>query len=151
MKLTGRWVRGFCTQKIWWTRVLQSKEKWRREEDHLLPSSWVDVKLTSWAPPPRWAGEFSCPYVAKPRLSWHYEKIISGLSTLRPFTLKSRLSVSYYYIFYVCRERVLGVINFLSSPGRIWGSGHHCFIVWGHVFCFCCMVLLLSRPAWFCG
>ena len=50
-------------------------------------------------------------------------------------------------VFYVCSEHVLGVINLLSSLGRMWVSCHHCFIVWGHVLCFSCMVLLLSKPA----
>ena len=84
-------------------------------------------------PPPGWVGEFSCPYMAKPRLSWHYEKIISGLSTLRPFTLKSRLSVSYYYIFYVCRERVLGVINLLSSLVMCGSPATAVLLFWGYV------------------
>ena len=53
--------------------------------------------------------------------------------------------------FYVFREHVLGVINLLSSLGRMWVSGPHGFIVLGHVSGFCCMVLLLSKPAWFCG
>ena len=42
-------------------------------------------------------------------------------------------------------------VNLLSSLDRMWGSCHHCFIVWGHVLCFCCMLLLLTKPAWFCG
>ena len=42
-------------------------------------------------------------------------------------------------VFSVCREHILGVINLLSSLGRMWVSCHHCFIVWGHVSCFCCM------------
>ena len=54
-------------------------------------------------------------------------------------------------VFWMCREHVLGIINLLSSLGRIWFSCHHCFTVWGHVLCFCCMVLLLGKPAWFCG
>ena len=54
-------------------------------------------------------------------------------------------------VFRVCREHVLGIMNLLSSLGRIWVSCHHCCIVWGHVFCFCCMVLLLSKPPWFCA
>ena len=49
------------------------------------------------------------------------------------------------------QERVLGIINLLSSLGRMWVSGRHCLIVWGHVSCSCCIVLLLSKPAWFCG
>ena len=33
------------------------------------------------------------------------------------------------YCFYVSREHVLGIINLLSSPGRMWDSCHYCFIV----------------------
>ena len=54
-------------------------------------------------------------------------------------------------VFYGCREHVLGIINFLGSLGRMWVLYHHCFIVWGHVLGYCCMVLLLSKPAWSCG
>ena len=53
------------------------------------------------------------------------------------------------YWFYVCREYVVG-FNLLSSLGNMWVSCHHCFTVSGHVSCFCCTVLLLSEPAWFC-
>ena len=79
--------------------------------------------LTS-AAPPGWVGEFSCPYMVK---------------------LGSQIMV-----FYVCREHILGIMNLLSSLGRMWVSWHHCFIVLGYVLCFCCMVLLLSKLAWFC-
>ena len=54
-------------------------------------------------------------------------------------------------IFNVCREHVLGIIDLLRSLGRMWVSCHHCFKVWGHVLCFCCMVLLLSKTGWFYG
>ena len=27
----------------------------------------------------------------------------------------------------------IGIMNLLSSLGRMWGSRHHCSIVWGHV------------------
>ena len=52
-------------------------------------------------------------------------------------------------VFYGCREHVLHQesLNLLSSLGRMWVSYYHCFIVWGHVLCFCCMVLLLCKPA----
>ena len=40
-----------------------------------------------------------------------------------------------------------GVINLLSPLGRMWGSYHHCFIVWGQVLCLCHMVWWLSKPA----
>jgi len=45
------------------------------------------------------------------------------------------------------RGYVLGIINLLSALGRMWVSCHHCFIVWGHVTCFCGMVLWLSKHA----
>ena len=80
--------------------------------------------LPSSAPPPGWAGGFSCLYVVK---------------------LGPQIIVSY-----VCREQVLGIFNLLSLLGRMWISTHHGFIVWGHILCFCGMVLLLSKPAWFC-
>ena len=54
-------------------------------------------------------------------------------------------------VFCVCREHLLQIINLLSSLGRMWVPCHHCFIAWGHVSCFCSMVLWLSKPAWFCG
>ena len=91
----------------------------------LLPQaaiSWVGIMLPASAPPPGWAGEFSCPCVVK----------------LGP-----------HIVFYVCREHVLGIITLLSSLGWLCVSCHHCFIVWGHVSCFCCLVLLLSTATWF--
>ena len=105
----------------------------------------LEVTFSSSAPPPGWAGQFSCPYMVKPGLSWHYGKLIPGLIQCGSFTLKCHLSIN--YCFYVCREHILGVISLLSSLGRMWVSCHHFFIVWGHVSCFCCTVLLLSKPA----
>ena len=55
------------------------------------------------------------------------------------------------YCFHGCRECLFGITNLLSSVGRMWGSWHHCFIVLGHVSCFCSLVLLLSKPVWFWG
>ena len=54
-------------------------------------------------------------------------------------------------ILYVCREHVLGISNLLSPLGRVRVSCHHCLTVWGHVFCFCWVVLFLSKAAWFRG
>ena len=48
-----------------------------------------------------------------------------------------------------CVHRACPRDHQLSELGRIWVSYHHCFIVWGHVLCFCCMALLLSKLAWF--
>ena len=87
--------------------------------------SWVDVMLPSSAPPPGWAGEFSCPCMVK----------------LGPHIIVS----------HVCREYVVGSINLLSSLGRMWVSCLHCFSVLGYLPCFCFMGLLPSKPAWFCG
>ena len=69
----------------------------------LLCLFWVFGVFSSLVPPPGWAGEFSSPWVVK---------------------LGSQIIV-----FNVCREHVLGIINLLSSLGRMWGSCHHCFIV----------------------
>ena len=67
------------------------KRKVKREKR--LPSSS--------AFPPSGEG-FSCPYMVKPGLSWHYGKIISGLSTMRSFTLKCCLSIN--YCIFMCEE-----------------------------------------------
>ena len=48
-------------------------------------------------------------------------------------------------------EHTLGIISLLSSLGRMWVSCQHCFIVWAHVSGFCWVILLLGKPAWFCG
>ena len=37
----------------------------------------------------------------------------------------------YILIFHVFREHVLGIINLLSSLGKLWASCHHCFLVCG--------------------
>ena len=73
-----------------------------RGKDHLLPHSWVDIALASAAPPPGRAGEFSCPYTVKPRLSWHYGKIISGLSTMRAFHFE--MSPFHKLLFFMCAK-----------------------------------------------
>ena len=90
--------------------------------------------LPSLVPPPSWAGEFFGSYMVKLGL-----QIIVCVCVCVCMCVHAR------------REHVPGIINLLSSLGRLWVSCHHCFIVWGHVSCFCCMVLLLSKPAWFCG
>ena len=82
-----------------------------RRGRRLLCLSWIDVVFSSSTPPPDWAQEFSCPCVIKlgPQICFH-----------------------------VCREHILGIINLLSSLGKICVSCHHWFIVWEHVLCFCC-------------
>ena len=64
-------------------------------------------------------------------------------------------SINYCFL---CVQRACP--NLLSSLSWKRVSCHHCYIVWGHVLCFCarfcclvllCTVLLLSKPAWFHG
>ena len=71
------------------------RKRWRGGKE-LLCLSWVDITFSSSAPPPGWAGEFSCPYMVK----------------LSPQII----------VFYVCRKHVPGIINLLSSLDRMWGS-----------------------------
>ena len=79
----------------------------------------------------------------KKAVTYTKNDVISGCSIMPPFP---------YNLFLKCPEkRVLGIINFLSSLSRMWVSGFHCFIVWVPVSDFCCIVLLLSRPAWLYG
>ena len=66
------------------------------------------------------------------------------------FSLHSQTRSVHKLVFCVCKEHVLRIANLLSSLGSRWVSYHHCFIVWGHVLRFSCMVMLLSKPAWFC-
>ena len=75
--------------------------------------------------------------------------------------VKSGKSSHFFLIFLFlvhAEECVLGIINLVSSLVRMWVSCHHCFIVWGHVSCLCCVdfvskqvcsVLWLSKPAFF--
>ena len=44
-------------------------------------------------------------------------------------------------VFPVCREHVLGIINLVSSLGRMWVLCHHCFIAYS---------MSLASIAWFC-
>ena len=113
-----KWARNALPQELTGLQFHNQRKKWGgREELYCL--SWVDVTFLSSVLPPGWAGELSHPRVVK-----------LGLQTV---------------VFSVCRENVLGIINLLSSLGMMWVSCHHCFIVWGHVPCFCCMILLLSK------
>ena len=69
------------------------------------------------------------------------------------FTLKCHLSIN--CCFCVCWEHVLGVINLLSSLGRIWVSYHHCVIVFRNILFLshdfvakqAYVVLWLNKPA----
>ena len=86
-------------------------------------------------------------------LSRHHASIISSSSRLGrevscPCLVKLGPQI---IVFYVCGEHVLRIIKPLSSLDRMLVSYHHCFIFWEHVLWFLCMVLLLSKLAWFCG
>ena len=92
-----------------------------RRGEHLC-LSWDDAMLPSSVPSPGWAEEFSYTYMVK----------------LGPQIIA----------FYVCKKHVL-------TYWAHWaGCGPHVTAVllfWGKVSCFCHMVLLLNKPAWFCG
>ena len=82
-------------------------------------------------------------------LSRHHAPIISSSFRLGRgvfLSLHGQARPTNYWGFFVCRDLVLGIINWLSALVRVWVSCHHCLILWGHVPHFCCMVLLLSKP-----
>ena len=83
-----------------------------------LKTPFLKVTFPSSAPPPGWAGVFSCPYMVK----------------LGP-------QITVFHVQRACP----GTINSLSSLERVWVSCHHCFIVLERVLCFCCLLLLLSN------
>ena len=90
--------------------------------------------LPSSAPLPVWAWEFSCPYMVK----------------LGPQTIVLHVCREHVFFFLCIKDEIINFINLLSLLGRMWVSYHHCFIVVGYTSCFYCMILLLSKPAWFC-
>ena len=76
---------------------------------------------------------------SQPGLSWHYGKIISGLSTMRVFHFEMSPFHKLLF-FYVCKEHVLAVFNLLSSLDRchattvlLSGGMSHASVAW-----FCC-------------
>ena len=78
----------------------------------------------------------------------HGQRILAGYSPWVPkswiqLTMehahKDRVKLGPQIIVCLCREHVLGITNLLSSLHRMWGSCHHCFIVWRHVSSFCCI------------
>ena len=83
-------------------------------------------------------------------LSRCHASIISSFCRLSRGALLSlhgqATSINYCFL---CVQRACP--NLLSSLNWMRVSCHHCCIVLGHVLCFCCMVLLLSKPAWFHG
>ena len=71
----------------------------------------------------------------------------AGIKELGVLTIEFELS-PFHKLLFLCVQRVCpGIINLLSSLGRMWVLCHHCFIVLGRIACSCHMVLLLSKPA----
>ena len=93
------------------------------------------------------------PYMVKPGLSWHYATITSGLSTMSVFHFEMP---PFHKLLLLCVLRACpGVINLLSSLGRIWVSYHHCVIVFRNILFLshdfvakqAYVVLWLNKPA----
>ena len=121
--LPGAWFSSWYVVSIDTRHIAQSPQSGPRGSPAFkIEPVLFPPSFSSWVSPPDWAGEVSCLCVVK----------------LCPQNI----------VFYVCREHVLGIIDLLSSLGRMWGSCHHCFIAAGYVPCFSCMALLLSKPAW---
>ena len=111
-------------------------------EDHLLPPSWVDASSSLLV-----GGVLSLHGQARTFMTLWKNYFISQYSEG-----VSLWNVTFPLMCFVCIDSMpWGLINLLSSLGRTWVSGHCGFIVWGHVLCFWSMVLLLSKPTWFCA
>ena len=94
------------------------------------------------------ATPWTAAYQAPPSMGFSRQEYWSGVPSPSP-VVKLGLQIT---VFCVYREHVLGTINLLSSLSRTWISCYHIFfIVLGQVLCFCLIVLLLNKPAWFCG
>ena len=114
MRLTSRWVRNAVPCELTRLQFYNQSKSGEERRPSLSFLSKEDIMFSSLTPPSGCTEEFSCPWVVK--------------------------LVPHIIDFYVCREHTLGIINLLSSLGRIWVSYHYCFIVWGYV-------LLSSKPA----
>lgn len=124
MRFINRWVRGCHAQEL--TGLQFSRKSGRGEE--FLCLSWVDVCAS----------------------------IISSFSRLGRGVFLSLCSqtksINYRFLFFMCREHVLGIINFPELTGQDVCLMPPLFYCLGaYLSCFGCMVLLLSNPAWFCG
>ena len=126
------------------------KGKVRRGKDHFLPHSWVDVKFPSSVPPPVWAGESSCLCVVKPRLSWHYGKIISGLSTMRSFHFEMS---PFYKLLFLCLCVPRACLELTGQNLGLTPPLFYCLrarlmlLLHGFIVRQVCWVLWLSKPA----
>ena len=69
-----------------------------------------------------------------------------AVTAKNPKSYQVLVQCSLFLLFFsVHRGVTLG--TYWAPWAGMWDSCHNCFIVWGHVPCFCCMVLLLSKQA----
>ena len=133
------------------------KGKVGRGKEFLCPS-WVDVMLPSSVSPPGWAEEFSCPSMVKlgPQIIVFMcaESMSQGSLNYWAHCPGCGSHATIVLLFWVLREMATHSsvlawrIPGMEEPGGLPSMGSHGV---GHSLCFCCMVLLLSKPAWFCG
>ena len=170
VRFTGRQASVVMPWVLSGLHFLNQKKQEGRGEDLCL--SWVDVTSPSTAPLPGRAGKFTCASLYSQtrtrRALWRNifrsqyneglsQSLFGGSLTgwyhwagCRPyFLLFNCLGALCKEHVFGAKEHVLGVINSLSSLGRVFVLCYHCFLVVGHVSCFCCMVLLRSKLAWF--
>lgn len=138
------WTRGYCPENLEGYHFIIRGES--EEGERPLSSSFLSrhrASIISSSSKLGWG--FSCLYMVKPEVSWHSGRIISGFSMMRIFTLK----MSLFHNFLSVQRAYPRVINSLSSLGRMWSRGHHCFVVLGHVSRFCCTIFLLLHACCF--
>lgn len=139
------WTRGKAPKNVVAT-VLSTKRGGEAGEDHLLPCSWVDVKLPRSVFLPSGRGSSLFPYMVKLGLSrchGNEQKAVTYTSKYGKSSQSSQDNITSSLQPPMCTEKhVLGIITLLSPGDRMWLSCHHCFIVWEHVSCFCGILLL---------
>ena len=103
--------------------------KWVSERYWALRTYWVTILQSEES------GEGEKTFVFLRR---HHASIVNSSSGLgREFSCLYMVKLGpQITVFYVYREHDLGIINLLSLLGSMWGSYHHCFVVWGYVLCF---------------
>ena len=114
-------VRNATPWELTWLQFYNPRKGGEGENFYL---SWADILLPSSVPPPGWAGEFSCLYMVK---------------------LGPQITV------FMCAESMFQGSVTTGLTGRVEVSCHYCFIGLGRVLCFCGVILLLSKGAWFCS
>ena len=127
MRLTSKWARRCHSPEVSALQFYNQRKRGKKKKNlSFLSRQHASIVRSS----SRLGREFSCPFMVK---------LVSQM-------IGVCVCVCFFFFFFfnLCREHVLGIINLPSSLDRMWFSSHHCFIVWGHILCFCCMVLLLS-------